>query len=71
MEKSNQDLVTPDGRIFIGKKWIALRFGLTTLAFLIGAIVSAIYGMWVISVVLIIFFGLSGLALILLVKSKP
>ena len=71
MEKPNEDQMTPDGRITIGKKWIALRLGLTTLAVLIGAIVSAIYEMWVLSVILFVFFGLSGLVLVLLIRSKP
>jgi hypothetical protein len=71
MEKPNEDQVMPDGRITIGRKWIALRSGLFLLALLIGAIASAMYDMWVLSVVLIIFFGLFGLGLLFWVKSKP
>jgi hypothetical protein len=70
MQKPSEDRITPGGRIFIGRKWIALMLGLWLLAFLIGAIVSAIYGLYIISAISLIFFGLLSLSLVLWVKSK-
>ncbi len=71
MDEPNDDQTTPDGRITIGRKWVAVIYALWTLAFLIGSIVSAINGLWVISAVTAIFFVLSALLLIILIRSKP
>jgi hypothetical protein len=70
MQKPSEDQITPDGRTFIGRKWITLMLGLWLLAFLIGAIVSAIYGLYIISAISLIFFGFLCLSMVLWVKSK-
>ncbi len=71
MEKPNDDQVTPDGRITIGRRWITLIYVLWTIAFLIGAVVSAMNSLWVLSAVMGIFFVLSVLLLALMIRSRP
>lgn len=71
MQKPSDDQIIPGGRIFIGRKWIGLMLVLWLIAFLIGGIVSAIYGMYVISALSLIFFGLLCFSVVLYIRGKP
>ena len=63
MEVPDEGQLTPSGRVIIGRRPMALRFVLTLLALIIGAIVLAVAGQYVLSAILLILFGLLGIGL--------
>ena len=64
MEAPDEGQVTPSGRVIIGRRPMALRFVLTLLALIVGAIVLAMAGQYLLSAILFILFGLLGIGLL-------
>jgi hypothetical protein len=57
-------------RVILGRRPLALRFGLTLLALLMGAVVLALAGQWVWSALMLVLLVLASVALYYWVKSK-
>jgi len=70
MEVPDEGQLTPSGRVIIGRRPMALRFVLTLLALIIGAIVLAVARQYVLSAILFILFGLLGIGLMYWSRDK-
>ncbi len=70
MEAPDEGQITPSGRVIIGRRPMAIRFVLTLLALMIGAIFLAVVGQYVLSAILLILFGLLGIGMFYWSKDK-
>jgi hypothetical protein len=52
-----------DERVMLGRKPLALRFGLTLLALLMGVVVLAWAGQWVLSIIMLVILVLVAIVL--------
>ena len=52
-----------DGRVMLGRRPLALRFGLTLLALLMGVVVLAWAGQWALSIIMLVILVLVAMVL--------
>ena len=52
-----------DGRVMLGRRPLALRFGLTLLALLMGVVVLAWAGQWALSIIMLVILVLVAIVL--------
>jgi hypothetical protein len=70
MAVPDEGQMTPSGRVIIGRRPMALRFALTLLALMVGAIVLAVVGQYVLSAIMLILFGLLGVGILYWSRDK-
>ncbi len=71
MEVPDEGQLTPSGRIIIGRRPMALRFGLTLLILVVAAIYLAVVGQWVLSGLMVLIVVLLSVGIVYWSRDRP